>query len=408
MRRAIGFILVTALLDSIGFGIIMPVMPQLIMAVTSQDLTAAARYGGALMMVYAAMQFFFAPLLGNLSDRFGRRAVLLFSLAVLCMDYLVMSWAPTLAWLFLGRLVGGIAASTFSICGAFIADVTPADKRAQNFGLLGAAFGLGFVIGPLAGGLLGAYGPRVPFMGAAALTALNLIYGFVVLPETLAAENRRSFELRRANPIGTLAAIRKYPRVLRLVSAYFLFLLGHQALPAAWSYYTIEKFHWTAREIGYSLGFVGVLMVFVQAFLLRWALPKFGERRAAYFGYTCAIVSFVGYALATQAYVLYLFLLAGALQGFVSPALRGLMSAQMPANAQGELQGGVASLMSLSAIVTPPVVTQIFGFFTAQDAPVYFPGAPWIAAAALTLASVLAFRRAAPSSAPTSAPIAAA
>ncbi len=393
MQRALSFIFVTALLDSIGFGVIAPVMPKLIMEVTGQDLTAAARYGGGLMMTYAAMQFVFSTIMGGLSDRFGRRPILIASLCVLCFDYLMMSWAPTLGWLFLGRLVGGLAASTFSICGAFIADVTPPNKRAQSFGVIGAAFGLGFVIGPVAGGLLGAYGTRAPFLGAAALAALNLLYGLFVLPETLTKENRRSFDWRRANPIGTLAAMRKYPSVLGLVFVYFLFVLGHQSLPSIWSYYSIAQFHWHAREIGYSLGFVGLMMTLVQAVLLRWALPRFGERNAAYFGYVCAIVSFVGFAFVTQVWVLYVFLVVCALQGFVSPALRGLMSAQVPANAQGELQGGLSSLMSLSSIVCPPVVTQIFSKFTSSDAPVYFPGAPWIAAAAVITWSLIAFYR---------------
>jgi DHA1 family tetracycline resistance protein-like MFS transporter len=397
MQRALAFIFVTALLDAIGFGIIAPVMPRLLMQVTGQDLTAAARYGGILMTVYAGMQFCFAPVMGNLSDRFGRRAVLIASLTVLFFDYMMMSWAPSIGWLFLGRLVAGIAASTFSICGAFIADITPPEKRAQGFGVIGAAFGLGFVIGPVVGGLLSAYGVRAPFMGAGALCAFNLLYGLLVLPETLAKENRRAFDWRRANPIGTLAALRKYPAVLGLTSAYFLFLLGHQSLQSVWSYFTIERFHWNEAQIGYSLGFIGVLMTLVQAFGLRWLLARVGERRAAYFGYTCAIVSFVGYALSTHAWMLYVFLVAGALQGFVSPALRGLMSAQIPPNAQGELQGGLASLMSLSLIVTPPAATQIFGYFTQSGAPVYFPGAPWLAAAALTLWSLIAFGRSAAS-----------
>jgi MFS transporter, DHA1 family, tetracycline resistance protein len=241
--------------------------------------------------------------------------------------------------------------------------------------------------------LLGAYGPRVPFMGAAALTALNLLYGLLVLPETLSRENRRPFEWRRASPIGTLFAIRRYPGVTGLVVAYFLFLLGHQALPAVWSYFAVEAFDWGAREIGYSLGFVGLLMVFVQAFLLRWALPRFGERRGAYFGYACAVASFLGYAFVTSGAVVYVFLVAGALQGFVSPALRGLMSAQVPKNAQGELQGGLSSLMSLASILAPPAMTQIFAYFTASQAQVYFSGAPWVAAAALTAWSLLAFHR---------------
>jgi DHA1 family tetracycline resistance protein-like MFS transporter len=359
--------------------------------VTGQDLTAAARYGGTLMMLYATVQLVFGSIMGSLSDRFGRRPVLIGSLAVLCGDYLVMSWAPTLAWLFIGRFVGGLAASTFSICGAFVADVTPPEKRAQGFGVIGAAFGLGFVIGPIAGGLLGSIGARVPFMGAAALTALNLLYGVLVLPETLARENRRPFEWRRANPIGTFLSLGKLRSVSVLIAAYFLFLLGHQALPSIWSYYTIAAFHWTAREIGYSLSIVGVAMTLVQAVLLGWVLSKIGPRRAAYVGYGFAFASYLGFAFATQSWMAYAWLLPCALQGFTSPALRGLMSAQISKDAQGELQGGLASLMSLTSILTPPAVTQIFSTFTSRSAPVYFPGAPWLAAAAACALSIVVF-----------------
>jgi len=393
-RYALIFVFITALLDSIGFGIILPVMPQLIMDVSGEGISEAARYGGWLMFAYAGMQFFLAPVLGNLSDRFGRRPVLLLSLLVLGIDYLIMWWAPTFFWLLLGRIIAGAAASTFSTCNAFIADVSEPEKRAANFGLMGAAFGMGFVIGPVIGGFLGEFGPRVPFLAAAALTFINLIYGALVLPETLAKNQRRPFDWRRANPTGALVALRRYPMVFGILGAYFLFLLGHHVLPATWSYFTIEKFDWSPRQIGYSLGAVGILMVLVQAVLLRLLLPKIGVRRAAFAGYTFAIVSFLGYAFATDGWMLYMFLAAGALQGFASPAMQGLMSNQVPADQQGELQGGLASMSSLTAILSPPFMTQIFGIFTATNAPVYFPGAPFIVAAVLTVAALAVFVRA--------------
>lgn len=392
-RHAIIVVFVTALLDSIGFGIILPVLPGLLVEVTGESMSDAARYGGWLMFAYAAMQFCLAPVIGNLSDRFGRRPVLLTSLFVLGVDYLIMWWAPTFAWLLLGRLIAGAAASTYSTCNAFIADVSPPEVRAQNFGLMGAAFGLGFIIGPVIGGLLGEFGPRAPFLAAAGIAFANFLYGALVLPESLARDQRRPFDWRRANPTGTLTALRRYPMVFGLIGAYFLFLLGHHVLPATWSFFTMEKFDWSPREVGYSLGFVGLLMVFTQAVLLRVLLPKLGARRAGLAGFLCSILAFLGYAVAGESWMIYLFLLIGALQGFATPAMQGIMSVNVPANEQGELQGGLASMSSLTAIISPPVMTEIFAFFTGSDAPVYFPGAPFVAAALVTVVALAAFLR---------------
>jgi MFS transporter, DHA1 family, tetracycline resistance protein len=393
-KYTITFVFITLLIDSIGFGIILPVMPQLIMSVSGEGLSSAARYGGWLMMVYALMQFFFSPVMGNISDRFGRRPVLLFSLLLLGIDYLVMAWAPTLFWLFIGRMVAGIAASTYSTCYAVIADSTAPEKRAQTFGLVGAAFGLGFIIGPVMGGLLGEYGARVPFIAAACLAFSNLVFGFFVMPETLTKENRRSFDLRRANPMGTLLTLRKYPMVIGMITALFLFLLGHHALPSTWTYFTIEKFQWSESQVGYSFAFVGALMVFTQAVLLRRVLPVIGQHKAALAGFLFCIVSFIGYAFASSGYMLYIFMIPGALQGFVMPSIQGIMSGHIPANSQGELQGGLASMSSLTSILSPPLMTGTFAFFTAVAAPVYFPGAAFILAAVLTLCSLLVFMRA--------------
>ncbi|HEY5647264.1 MAG TPA: TCR/Tet family MFS transporter [Pseudomonadales bacterium] len=393
-NHALAFIFLTALMDSIGFGIIMPVLPQLVMEVTHEGISAAARYGGWLMFAYAGMQFLFAPLIGNLSDRFGRRPVLLLSLGVLGIDYLIMWWAPTFGWLLVGRIIAGGAASTFGTCSAYIADISEPEKRAQNFGLIGAAFGMGFIIGPVVGGFLGEHGPRVPFLAAAALSFANCIYGLVVLPESLSKGKRRPFDWRRANPTGTLAALRRYPMVFGLIGAYVLFQLGHHSLPAVWSFFAIERFDWSPREIGYSLGAVGVSMVLVQAVLLRIAIPRLGARRAAVLGYAFAILSFLGYAAATEGWMIYGFLVVGALQGFISPSMQGVMSNQVSASEQGELQGGLASMSSLTAIVSPPFMTQLFAAFTGPAAPVYFAGAPWLAAASFTLLSMLLFLRA--------------
>ncbi len=388
-KLALSFIFVVVLLDSIGFGIIMPVLPQLIMDVTGEPLTAAARYGGWLMFVYAAMQFFSAPVLGNLSDRFGRRPVLLLSLVAMGADYLLMGWAPTLIWLFVGRFIAGVSAGTYGIANAFIADTFEPDDRAKNFALMGAAFGVGFIVGPVIGGFLGEYGPRAPFYAAAALAFANLIYGYFVLPESLKPENRRPFEIRRANPLGTLNQLWKYPVVIGLVFAYFFYMLGHHSLPAVWSYFVMEKFAWTTREIGFSLGAVGVCMIFVQVYLIRVFLDKYGQERTAFIGLIVTILSFIGYAFIPYGWMMYVVIAVGAGQGFIGPSVQGLMSARIPADSQGELQGALGSMSSLVSILSPPFMTQTFAYFSGGGAPIYFPGAPFLAAAFFTLMGLL-------------------
>ena len=393
-KLALSFIFVVVLLDSIGFGIIMPVLPQLIMDVTGEPLTAAARYGGWLMFVYAAMQFFSAPVLGNLSDRFGRRPVLLLSLVAMGADYLLMGWAPTLIWLFVGRFIAGVSAGTYGIANAFIADTFEPDDRAKNFALMGAAFGVGFIVGPVIGGFLGEYGPRAPFYAAAGLAFVNLIYGYFVLPESLKPENRRPFEIRRANPLGTLNQLWKYPVVIGLVFAYFFYMLGHHSLPAVWSYFVMEKFAWTTREIGFSLGAVGVCMIFVQVYLIRVFLDKYGQERTAFIGLIVTILSFIGYAFIPYSWMMYVVIAVGAGQGFIGPSVQGLMSARIPADSQGELQGALGSMSSLVSILSPPFMTQTFAYFSGGGAPIYFPGAPFLAAAFFTLMGLLLLVRA--------------
>ena len=393
-RLALAFIFVTVLLDSIGFGIIMPVLPQLIMDVSEEPLSAAARYGGWLMFVYAAMQFFSAPVLGNLSDRFGRRPVLLLSLLAMGADYLLMGWAPSLAWLFLGRFIAGVSASTYGIANAFIADTFAPDDRAKNFALVGAAFGCGFVIGPVLGGFLGEFGPRAPFYAAAALAFINVVYGFFVLPESLKPENRRPFRLTRANPFGAFNQLWRHPLVIGLVFAYFFYLIGHHSLPAVWSFYAIERFGWSPSEIGYSLAAVGLFMILVQVWLIRLFLDRHGPVRTAYIGFVATIASFVGYAFAPFGWMIYPVLAIGALQGFIGPSVQSLMSREIPANAQGELQGALASMTSLVSILSPPFMTQTFAFFSAANAPIYFPGAPYLAAGVFTLLGLMLMMRA--------------
>ena len=388
------FIFLTVLVDAIGFGIILPVLPELIMKLTGEGLSQASIYGGWLWFAYAVMQFFCAPVLGNLSDRFGRRPVILFSLLTFGIDYLIMGFAPTLSWLFVGRSIAGMAGASFTPAYAYLADVSPLEKRAQNFGLIGAAFGAGFVLGPAIGGLLGAMGTRAPFFAAAGLALVNFLFGLFVLPESLPQQSRRSFDLRRANPLGTLLQIRKYPAVVGFLEALFLWQLAHQVFPSTWAYFTMLKFDWSERAVGISLAFVGMIMAVSTAGMTRVLVPRLGEQRAALCGLLTGTVAFFGHAFASRGWMMYAFLVAWLLAGLVQPSIMGLMSRQIPANAQGELQGGVASLYSLSAVVGPPLMTQLFGYFSSGRARVHFPGAAFLCAALLAIAGLLLFLRA--------------
>ncbi len=390
-RLALIFIFITALLDSIGFGIILPVFPQLIVDITGESIAAAASYGGWLMFTFAVMQFLFAPLIGNLSDHYGRRPVLLVSLFVMAINYVLMAVAGSLLLLFIGRLLSGIGASTHSTCNAYIADTVPEDQRAQYFGIMGAAFGMGFILGPVIGGLLGDFGPRTPFYAAAALCVLNMLFGLLVLKESLAPEDRRKFDLGRANPFGTFAALSVNPMIIGIIAVMFMMQLGHFVLPATWSFFTIERFDWTSREVGYSLGFVGVCMVLVQVFVLRLVVPAVGLRMAGVIGMLFNIVAFCGYALATAPWMLYAALVPGALGALAQPAQQGIVTAQAARTQQGELQGGIASVNSLAAIISPPLMAQTFAWFSSSSAPVYFPGAAFVLAALFTAIGLAIF-----------------
>jgi len=392
-RRGIVFVLITVLIDMIGFGMIMPVTPRLVANLTGEPLNVAAVYGGWLAFVYASLQFVCAPILGNLSDRFGRRPVLLFAVGALGCDYIVMGLAPTLAWLFLGRAIAGLAGASFTPAYAYVADISPPEKRAQNFGLIGGAFGGGFIVGPAVGGLLGMYGPRAPFFAAACLSLLNFVYGVFVLPESLPRDKRRPFDWRRANPIGTLLQLRKYPVVIGVLTSFFLWQLAHQVMPSVWGYYTMYRFGWSEAVVGVSLTFVGVVMATSQAILPRFMVPRFGEARSATIGLVFGTLGFIGYAFANRGWMMFALLLSWFFGAVVMPSTNGLMSRLIPATAQGELQGGVASLYSLSAIIGPPIMTQLFGYFSSDGAPVVFPGAPFLFAALLGVGSLVLFRR---------------
>jgi MFS transporter, DHA1 family, tetracycline resistance protein len=382
-KHALAFILITILLDVIGFGIIIPVYPQLLVEVSGKDIHEAVTYGGWLMFLYAAMQFLCSPIMGNLSDRFGRRPVILIALAVFSADYLVAGLAPTLVWLFAARLVAGITGASFTPAGAYIADITPPEKRAANFGMIGAMWGIGFIIGPMVGGLLGEYGTRVPFFVASGLALVNLVYGFFVLPETLPKERRRPFRFASAHAIGTFREMRKFPLVFWLLTATMLFQFAHDVSPTTWNYYTMHKFGWTPKEIGLSLAAVGFGIAIVMAGGTRVITPRIGEARAAYIGFFTSTVSFLGYALVPKGWMVYLFIPIGCFIGLSIPALRSIMSNAMPPDRQGELQGAMTSVVMLVAIVSPVLWTHVFGYFSSPDAIVYFPGAAYVAGSAL-------------------------
>ena len=399
-RHALVFIFFTVLIDTIGFGIILPVMPRLLVALTGETTAQVTLIAGFLLATYAVLQFVCGPIMGNLGDRYGRRPVLLISLAAFAFDYLLMGFAPNVAWLFLGRAIAGIAGAVYSPAMAYIADVSPPDKRAQSFGMVGAAFGVGFILGPAIGGLLGSLGPRAPFFAAAALAGVNFLYGCFVLPESLPRERRRKFEWSRANPLGTLLALRRYPAVIAIAGAVFLWQLGHQVYPSTWAFFAKIRFQWSELEIGASLAFVGILMAFTQGYLTGKIVPRIGEHRAILLGVGSGVLSMLMLAFATQSWFAYVAMAAGLLQGLAYPSMNAIMSKQVPANEQGELQGGVASMMSLTTILGPLIMTQTLGRFSAPGAAIYFPGAAFVLASALAILALLVVLRAlAPASA---------
>lgn len=389
-KAAIGFIFITLLIDVTGLGLIIPVMPKLIeQLLHTNEVSKASQYGGWLTFAYAIMQFLFAPVLGNLSDKFGRRPVLLCSLLGFGIDYLFLSFAPTIGWLFVGRLIAGVTGASFTTASAYIADISTAENRAQNFGMIGAAFGLGFILGPLLGGLLGELGPRVPFLVAAGLALVNFAYGYFVLPESLSTEHRRPFDWKRANPLGSLMQLKKYPAVAGLVSSLALVYLASHAVQSNWSFFNIEKFHWSPKMIGISLGIVGLLVGAVQGGLVRYINPKIGNEKSIYIGLGLYALGLLLFAFASQSWMMFVFLVPYCLGGIAGPALQATISGHVAPNEQGELQGALTSIMSATAIVGPPMMTNLFAHFTAPGAPVYFPGAAFLLGAVFMLISAI-------------------
>ena len=387
-KAALTFIFITVVLDTIGLGIILPVIPALIMELTGEGLGKAAVYGGWLMFVYAAMQFLCAPIMGGLSDRFGRRPVLLLSLAGFGIDYIITGFAPTIYWLFGARILAGVFGASHTTATAYIADISEPEKRAQNFGLIGAAFGMGFILGPVIGGLLGEYGARVPFFASAALAFINCAYGYFILPESLSEENRRPFEWKRANPLGSPLQVKKFPAISGLVVIYFILYLSHHATQSTWTYFTMFRFEWNEAMVGFSLGIVGICVAIVQGGLTRVVIPRWGEQKSVYIGLIFYMIGFLGFAFAPSGWVILVMIAPFALGGFAGPALQGIISNGVENNQQGELQGALTSLISLTAIIGPPMMTGLFGYFTSEQAPFVLPGAAFVAGSILCAVSL--------------------
>lgn len=388
-KAAIGFIFITLLIDVMGWGLIIPVMPELISKLKGIPVNEASSYGALLLSVYAFVQFLFAPVIGNLSDKYGRRPVILFSLLGFGIDYLFLALAPTYGWLFVGRVIAGITGASFTTASAYIADISTPETRAKNFGMIGAAFGLGFVIGPALGGLLAGFGTRAPFYAAAGLCLLNCLYGYFVLPESLGKENRREFHWKRANPLGSLRLLKRYPTIGGLAFCFFLIYLAAQAVQGNWNFYTIHRFHWSEKMVGISLAVVGLLVGVVQAVLTRVVNPKLGNERSIYLGLFLYSVGLVLFAFATEGWMMFAFLVPYCLGGIAGPSLQSVLAGHVPPNEQGELQGTLTSLMSVTTIIGPLMMNNLFTFFTRSSAPVYFPGVSFLLAALFMLLSVL-------------------
>jgi len=385
-RAALSFVLLTVFIDSVGFGIIIPSMPGVIMELTGAPLSTAADWGGYLMAVYALLQFFMAPVFGNLSDRFGRRPLLLLSLFAFGVDFLLTGLATTMTWLFIGRAFAGVFGASFAAAGAYIGDISDDSNRARNFGFIGAAWGCGFTLGPVIGGFVAEhFGVRAPFFFAAALALANVAFGFFSLPESLPVDKRRPFEWSRANPFGAFKALMHLPAVAGLLFAVFLYQMAHDSLPAVWMFFTQLKFGWSPSEMGWSLTFVGVMTVVVMGGLTGWVVPRLGERRSIVVGFLLMSVGFIAYSLVPAGWMLYPALAIGALGGIANPTMQSVMSRQVGASSQGELQGAVASLAAVAAVFSPLLMTQLFSNHSEPDAALYFPGAPYFVSGVLVL-----------------------
>ncbi|KAJ30027.1 tetracycline resistance MFS efflux pump [Sulfitobacter pontiacus] len=393
MRPAVIFIILTVMIDAMGIGLIIPVMPDLIAQVQSADLSRAALWGGVLATTFAVMQFLFSPLVGSLSDRFGRRPVLLTSLTVMALDYVLMALAGSIWLLLLGRVIGGISAATGATASAYMADITRPEKRAAAFGMIGAGFGAGFVLGPVAGGFLAEFGTRAPFWAAAVLAAGNVIFGWIVLRETVNTRSAAPLSWRRANPLGALRALGDLPGVSRLLLVYFLYHLAFAVYPSVWSYFGKAQFGWSPAMIGGALALFGAAMAVVQGGLIWPVLHRFAERGTVLIGFACSITTFGLIATVTWGSAILILTPLAALAGVIPPALQALMSARVTPERQGALQGLLTSASALAMVVAPLVMTSVFAAFTSASTPVYFAGAPFVLSMILSVVALVLFRR---------------
>ena len=393
MRLPVVFIFITVVLDSMGIGIIMPVLPDLIREVGNVDLSQAALWGGMLTVVFAINQFLFSPTLGGLSDAIGRRPVLLVALFVMAVDYLIMGFAQSMWLLFVGRFIGGITAATQSTAAAYMADISSHEDKAKNFGLLGAAFGVGFVLGPMLGGLLAEFGSRAPFFAAAAIAFANMLFGYFVLPESVTKDNIRTFEWRRANPFGALAQMKKLPAIMPMLIVFLLLSIAFFVYPSVWAFFGRAQFNWDARMVGLSLAAYGFGIVIIQGVLIRPILKRFGERVTALFGMYIHLLTFLAYPLMTETWHVFAYLPISVFSAVAVPALQGLMSNNVPKNTQGELQGVMSSLTAIATIVSPFVMTRVFSHFTREDSAIYLPAAPFIVSALAVMIALVVFHR---------------
>lgn len=392
-KHAVTFVFITVFLDMVGFGLIMPVLPRLIETVGQMDIAHAAAIGGWMFFAFSLTQFAFGPMMGNLSDAFGRRPLLLLAVFGLCIDYLIMSFAPNIFWLFVGRAFAGFCGASYVIANAYIADVTAPEERAKAFGLMGAAFGLGFVVGPALGGILGEFGARVPFYVAAGVSALNLIYGYFVLPETLPLEKRRAFEWVRANPFGTFKVFQSYKGVMPLCIVMFVYFFASAVYPAIWPFWSIAKFGWSELIIGLTLAAFGIVTAVFQGALTGPAEKKFGASNVVLIGLASSVIAVIGYGLAPGIIAVVVLFVVHGPEGFVHPMLSALMSRSVPENAQGELQGGISSIMSVAMLAGTVFFSQVFSWFMQPNAFVQSPDVAMFTAAGFLALTMVIFLR---------------
>ncbi len=383
------FILVTLVLDILGIGIVIPVLPEIVTGMLGGDESRAAFWYGSIAASYALAQFLFAPVLGALSDQIGRRPVLLVSLAGFGVNYVLFGLAPNLAWLFAARVLCGVCGASFTTCNAYIADISKPEDRARNFGLVGAAFGIGFIFGPALGGLLGELGPRVPLFVAAGLAGVNWLYGFFVLPESLPLERRRPFSLKEANPVGGLLRLRRYPFVASLAVSFVLMMMAHRGLETVFVLYTSYRYGWEALQNGLGLGLVGLTAAVVQGGMVRRVVARYGERRTVLIGLTVATAGYAFYGLASAGWMLLAVIVFASLGGLAGPAIQGLVTGTVDPSEQGAIQGTLTSLTSLVSIFAPLISTGLFSALTGEGAPLELPGAPFFAAASFALVALL-------------------